>query len=713
MKLRFGLALALLTIVAPSPAEVLAPQPYVYESIPWGGGGYVPGFAYHPKAKDILYTRTDIGGLYRYDFAAHKWIALTDHIGWDDSDLMGVISIALDPNDPNKVYTANGLYLGDWGRKGAILRSNDRGLTWQRAELPIRIGGNADGRGTGERLVVDPNDGNVLYYGSNKDGLWKSTDGGKSFASAGSPATSISLVAIDPKTHDIYLGDAAGRLLVAKRGDGGFVPVEGTPTMVPQHAVFAPDGSLYVTFAAGSSSQAVNPSFAERGGVWKRDPSGAWHEITPVKPGEAKFGYSGVDVGPDGTLVVSTLDRWHPHDEIFISRDGGAHWSTLSDKSRLDSAAYPWVQSVEKMNGRVGHWISDVRINPFNKDEMIYGTGAGIWTSRNLSAAGPVEIFFNVANLEETATLALVSPPSGPAVMAAFGDVGGAAWIDPAKSPFTGLFAPTNESNRSLDYAGLKPSILARTADRSPTHGFLSFDAGLTWAPIASTPYKEPHGGDWRGPGTIAVSAKGTALVWAPEKDAAYFSKDNGATWTLSAGWPSGRDAALVPVADKGIDGVFYVFDRQTGSVLISVDAGASFKAVASGLPPSQSWEWAQFAVVPGRIRDLWLALPYGLIHSRDSSTPFANLKDVQRAAAVGFGAPKEAGGYPAVYLSGRVKGIDGLWRSDDEGASWTRINDDAHAFGRVMQISGDRRHYGVVYIAPGGRGILKGEPAK
>lgn len=711
MKIRFSLALAaVLSAWVPSPAEVLPSQPYGYVSIPFGGGGYVPGFAFHPKAKDILYARTDIGGLYRYDFATSKWIPLTDHIGWADSDLMGVISIALDPNDPDKVFTANGLYLGDWARKGAILRSSDRGRTWQKTDLPIRVGGNADGRGTGERLVVDPHNGNVLYYGSNKDGLWKSTDGGKSFSSAGSPATSISLVLIDPKTGDIYLGSADGRLFVSKKGEGAFGPVEGTPAMVPQHGVFAPDGSLYVTFAAGSSSQPVNPSFAEKGGVWKRDPSGAWSEITPLKPGEGKFGYSGVDVGPDGTLVVTTLDRWWPHDEIFISRDGGAHWMPLSDKSRLDSTAYPWVQSVEKMDGRVGHWISDVKINPFNKDEMVYGTGGGVWTSRNLSAQ-PVQVFFNVANLEETATIALVSPPAGPSVMAAFGDVGGATWSDVTKSPVSGLFAPANESNRSLDYAGLKPAFLARTADHSPTHGFLSSDAGQTWSPIASTPYKEPHGGDWRGPGTIAVSAKGTALLWAPEKSPAYFSKDNGTTWTESAGWPSDRETALVPVADKAFDGVFYVFDRHTGSLLISVDAGANFKSVASGFSPVQSWEWAELAVVPGRVRDLWLALPYGLIHSRDSATPFANLKDVEQAAAVGFGAPKVPGGYPAVYLAGRVKGVDGLWRSDDEGASWTRINDDTHAWGRVMQISGDPRQYGAVYIAPGGRGVLVGRP--
>lgn len=34
----------------------------------------------------------------------------------------------------------------------AVLRSDDQGATWKRTDLSIKLGGNADGRGEGERL---------------------------------------------------------------------------------------------------------------------------------------------------------------------------------------------------------------------------------------------------------------------------------------------------------------------------------------------------------------------------------------------------------------------------------------------------------------------------------------------------------------------------------------------------------------------------------
>ena len=77
-----------------------------------------------------------------------------------------MVSLASDSVDPNKVYAAVGTYTNSWDPgNGAVLRSSDRGASWQKTDLPFKLGGNMPGRGMGERLAVDPNRNSVLYLG--------------------------------------------------------------------------------------------------------------------------------------------------------------------------------------------------------------------------------------------------------------------------------------------------------------------------------------------------------------------------------------------------------------------------------------------------------------------------------------------------------------------------------------------------------------------
>src|SRR5205823_7420790 len=97
------------------------------------------------------------------------------------NNLMGVESIALDPNDPAFVIMACGTYTSSNG-SNAMLRSFNNGKTFERIDVPFRFGGNENGRGNGERMSVDPLNGNIIYMGTRLNGLWKSTDKGKTWA---------------------------------------------------------------------------------------------------------------------------------------------------------------------------------------------------------------------------------------------------------------------------------------------------------------------------------------------------------------------------------------------------------------------------------------------------------------------------------------------------------------------------------------------------
>jgi xyloglucan-specific exo-beta-1,4-glucanase len=64
------------------------------------------------------------------------------------------------------------------------------------------------------------------------------------------------------------------------------------------------------------------------------------------------------------------------------------------------------------------------------------------------------------------------------------------------------------------------------------------------------------------------------------------------------------------------------------------------------------------------------------------------------------------------VYLVAKHGKTDGIFRSDDAGKQWERINDDQHQYGWIAVVTGDPRVYGRVYISTGGRGIVYGDIA-
>jgi hypothetical protein len=76
------------------------------------------------------------------------------------------------------------------------------------------------------------------------------------------------------------------------------------------------------------------------------------------------------------------------------------------------------------------------------------------------------------------------------------------------------------------------------------------------------------------------------------------------------------------------------------------------------------------------------------------------------------FGKTPPAKDYPALFAIGTREKLKAIWRSDDAGATWIRINDDQHQWGtRFRCIAGDPRIFGRVYVGTDGRGIRYGDP--
>ncbi|MEV6406787.1 1,4-beta-glucanase [Streptomyces bobili] len=689
-----------------------------------GGTGFVTGVLFHPTVRGLAYARTDIGGAYRWDDRTARWTPLTDHLGWDDWNLLGVEAIAVDPAHPDRVYLALGTYAQSWAGNGAVLRSEDRGATWARSDLTVKLGANEDGRGTGERLLVDPRDSDTLWLGTRHDGLLRSTDRGATWKAADTfPAApnatgqGVTLLVAAGRTLYAGWGDADGTTATAnlfRTADGTtWEPVPGQPAgtaaKVPVRAAYdRHTRELYLTYA-----NAAGPNGQSDGSMHKlATATGKWTEVTPVKPGGTtedgsadSFGYGGaaVDARRPGTVVVSTNNRWAAVDTLYRTTDGGRTWTSLKDSAVFDVSETPYLKWGEAAP-KFGWWIQALAVDPYDSRHIVYGTGATLYGTRDLKRWAP-----QIRGLEETAVRQLISPPTGEAhLLSGLGDIGVMYHERLTASPSRGMATnPVFGSATGLAQAALKPSYVVRAGWGDHGNGAFSRDGGRTWAPFAAQPAIAKDA-----PGPIAANADGSVLLWSfvhwdGTRYPAHRSADNGATWTEVPTFPKGA----TPVADPADPAAFYAYDTDAGTLLASTDGGRTFTARATGLPAGDT----QFKVVaaPGRSGDLWLSAKWnGLYRSTDGGAGFQKIDSCWASYTLGFGKAADGADFPAIYMVGSTETITAVHRSDDGAKTWVRINDDAHQWGWTGEvITGDPRIHGRVYLATNGRGIQYGEP--
>jgi xyloglucan-specific exo-beta-1,4-glucanase len=687
---------------------------YDWKSVKIGGGGFVTGIITCAQEKNLIYARTDVGGAYRWVEATKSWKPLTDWASKAEWTFLGIESIAIDPSAPKKVYLSAGLYSNT---PHSILRSNDYGETFQRSDVSFQINGNGMGRNNGERLAVDPNNGQILFCGSRSAGLWKSSDGAVTWTNVSSfPVTytpngnGISCISFDELSGNgtasqrIFVGVSrvgADNVYVSEDGGTTWKVITGEPTttLMPQRMLKA-DNYLYITYADFEGP--YNPT---KGAAYRYDINvKTWKNIAPdTSP------YSGVTVDASNPTVImlSTINIYQQQvwagttntpygDKIYRSTDGGTTWTNLclGNHLKAEITQNPWIGNSPQL-----HWVSDIRIDPFNSERVMLNSGNGLFMTDNISA--PTSTWtFQVNGLEEMVPLDMVSIPNGPFI-SVIGDYNGFIHTDPTISPAAGAIKSAMGTTTGIDFAENNPNFVVVVGNNNCKY---TTNQGNTWSAVSTLPVAGASSG------SVAVSADGGTIYWYPDKGLnTYYTKDKGATWK-----PLLTSVSLTsrPVADRVNANKVYSYVNSTG-LLYTCTFNSNTNSYTYTTNSVGTWGSNIIRSIPGIEGDVWIPLNgSGLKHCVNSLV--TAISTVSTCDAVGFGKAAPGKSYPTIYIWGTpVGGVLGIHCSDDMGISWMRINDDTHEFGgpgNGNYVMGDWNVYGRAFMSTAGRGIVYGE---
>lgn len=471
--------------------------PQAWSGVPLGGGGKVTGII--GAANGDVYIRTDVGGAYLWNPAGGNWTHITDTLvpltTYEAFRLIGVSSLAVDPSNTNQIYVSVGDSTGN-----GIYSSANKGGTWARINpsTPIAMDSNTKPVNVaGERLAVDPNNPNIVWFGSSQSGLYKGVNSAGTWTWTQIPAASVPFGAVPSGSNlgvtfvvcdkngtstIVYAGvyDAVGATGgVYKSTDNGasWTKVGGTAMTVPVRAKITGAGTLYVT---------------QSGTVGKLLRGGVISAITPL----AGVQYQGISVYADVSGDVVCVSEYNPnntpYNRMWRSTNGGTAWSAVQYVN-FNNLNYTRTEP-DGTPSLMGSWfaaVSDILIDPLNPTTLwacdLYGVARTL-NAQNLGTANGA--FWNSLekNLEETVVMAVKNAPTGTRVMTGVADVGGYRYTDSTQRPVgaggQAVVYPTGGNRTSLDYCESNPNIWASgwvNSGGNAGSGAVSLDGGVNW----------------------------------------------------------------------------------------------------------------------------------------------------------------------------------------------------------------------------------------
>ncbi len=317
--------------------------------------------------RETYYMGATGGGVWKTTDGGQHWRNITD--GQLHTGSIGAIAVA--PSDPNVIYvgTGEGDVRGNFSHGDGVYRSTDAGKTWTHVGLD-------DTRQIG-RIVVHPADPDTVYvaaighiFGPNAErGVFRSTDGGETW------------------NKILYVNDRTGAVQIAMDPNNPRV--------------------LFASFWRVSRTPWSLESGGEGSGLWRSTDGGDTWEALTGEEGVAEglpggtLGKIGVSVsGARRDLVYAIVEA--EDGGVFRSTDGGDHWKKVNSDRALRQRAWYYTHiyadpvdadtvyvmnvSVQKSidGGRTFHRVRaphgdnhDLWIDPLDNRRMINGNDGG------------------------------------------------------------------------------------------------------------------------------------------------------------------------------------------------------------------------------------------------------------------------------------------------------------------------------------------------
>lgn len=696
-----------------------------FKTLALGGGGFVTGIAIHTDG--TMFVRTDTYGGYVWNSGTSKWdqVVNSNSMPVDDWDIgwgEGVYEVAIDPSTSTTLWMVF---------RGYPYKSTDSGVTWVRKDgtgWPGRLttldpNDWTNGASTaGQKMAIDPNDGDVVYIGTVGNDLLYTTDGGANWAAA---PTVTDGTATPGVTGICFISSSV--IYAASYNNGVYKTVNsGANWTKISDGVGDPDIVNNAECADGSYYAASNDDDT----LWEYD-GAAWTDLAPGGDGNLIYG---VAVDPnDATRIIAIQDNG----AILVSENSGVGWDALASSARTapNISWHDWTTETFFST-------AEIEFNA-NTGDLYVAQGIGVWktTVGAIPLGGSITWTETSVGIENLVVNDITAAPNESNVHVCVADRGSFSLAD--DDTYADEHGPVQTMTHcwGIDYDATdtsNPKLAQanhRYAGGQVDYSAHSVNGGTAWTQFGGA-YSVVTGG------SIAVSDPNSMIAYDCGRNGAYWTSDGGANWTLIDDFSSdvcwGASGSWSPLkrhivaADTITVDKFYLYfvdpdAHADDGIWVTTDGGDTWSEDQPTLLNSTVIDAynGTLRAAPGQGGHVWWTpgdasgadpnLSAKMWKSEDSADTWAEVTNVMEVKSFGFGST--FGTYPRIYIAGWVDtgGWEwGIWYSDDKAANWTKIGDGVPLgiFDAITVVEGAKDGTERVYLGFLGGGAVYGEPA-